>query len=336
MKITIVTPRRPGVASGNDVTSARWAARLGELGHSVALATVDESGAVFDPQADDVAEGADLLVVLHARRCASAVAASRSNAPNRPVVVGLAGTDLYKDLPDNAVARASIDAADRLVVLQAAAIGRLGDMAPQLAAKAHVVYQSVEPPLPARSQGDGSFVVVVLAHLRDVKDPLLAAEAVRLLPDSSAVTVLHAGHAHDDIWHERASAEAAANERYRWLGEVDRDHALELLATATVLACTSRLEGGANVVSEAIAMGVPVVGTAIDGNYGLLGMDYPGLVPVGDATALGGWLNDLETRPALLDDLVERVRDRVSQSSPATERAGWKAVLNAIDQPMCQ
>ena len=50
------------------------------------------------------------------------------------------------------------------------------------------------------------------------------------------------------------------------------------------------MEGGANVVSEAIAVGVPVVGVAHPGSVGLLGEDYPGYFPVGDTEGLAALL----------------------------------------------
>ncbi len=327
MKITIATPKRPSSGSGNDVTSTRWAKRLTELGHDVTLAMVVEGQDVTV----DVAIGSDVLVVLHAKRCGSAVAASRDHAPERPVIVGLAGTDLYSDIPaNNLVARASIETADRLVVLQEAAIGRLATVSSSLADKAHVVFQSVDPPIPARRERQDHFVVLVLAHLRDVKDPLLAAAAARLVPQDSRIRVVHAGHASNDEWHSRATSENASNPRYEWLGELDKDHAKTQLSQASVLACTSLLEGGANVVSEAIALGVPVVGTDIDGNSGLLGSGYPGLVPVGDAPALARWLSRLENEPEVLSDLTDRIRKRRVITDPATEREGWQAVLDAL------
>lgn len=328
MHITVAAPRRPGVASGNDVTAARWARRLRELGHTVTEASVEPG----DVSGVDVAAGTGVLIALHARRCASAVAASRHHQPGRPIVVGLAGTDLYADLPDDPAALASVRAADQLVVLQPAAVERLAAMDPALGAKAHVVHQSVEPPVPRYSPPTDRFVVVVLAHLRDVKDPLLAARAAGLLDRSSTVEVHHAGHAHDQDWHQRALVEQAANPRYRWLGEVGRPAALDLLAHATVLACTSVLEGGANVVTEAIAVGVPIVGTAIDGTIGLLGKDYPGLVPVGDSESLASWLAELEAAPDLLQDLAERVRQRQAITAPAAEREAWSEVLKRLPE----
>jgi hypothetical protein len=88
---------------------------------------------------------------------------------------------------------------------------------------------------------------------RDVKDPLLTACAARLLPAGSRVRVVHAGAALDARLEKLARAEDRANPRYRWLGDGPRTRALRLLAGSQLLALTSRLEGGANVVSEAFA-----------------------------------------------------------------------------------
>lgn len=332
MRIVIAAPVRPGVASGNDVTATRWGRRLSELGHDVEVRPVTpEHGEHFVlDAATDVGGEADVLVVLHARRCARAVSASRAARPERPIVVGLAGTDLYADLPEDVDARAAIDAADALVVLQAEAVHRLRSFDPALADRTTVVHQSVEPPLPRRHRDPAAFVVVVLAHLRDVKDPLMAARAARLVPPGSRLEVVHAGAAHDAGWAAAAQRESETNPRYRWVGELPRDEALALLASADVLACTSLLEGGANVVSEAIALGVPVVGTAVAGTIGLLGADHPGLVPVGDDVALAASMARLEADPAAYADAERRVVQRQAITDPAHERAAWAAVLDGL------
>ncbi len=331
MNVAVASPVRPGATSGNDVTAARWVRRLTELGHEVTDVpfdtAVDDAATVVAGRANE----ADVVVALHARRCAPIVEAALELRPDRPVVVGLAGTDLYRDLPDDADALGTITTADRLVVLQAAAVGRLAEWSPALAAKTHVVHQSVDPPLPSRPLNrPTAFTVVVLAHLREVKDPLLAARATRLLPESSTVRIDHAGMVHDELWAARARREADENPRYHWHRELRRPDALGLLARADVLACTSRLEGGANVVTEAIALGVPVVGTRIDGNTGLVGDDYPALVPVGDAQALAELFLELESDAAVYADLEARVADRRHLTEPANERAEWAAVLDAV------
>ncbi len=326
LQIALAAPIRPGTTSGNSVTAARWADQLTSLGHTVQLVAVDEAAALpphFAPRAD-------LVVVLHARRCATAAQTAKADRPDRPLVVALAGTDLYQDLPDHAATCESLQLADALVVLQDDGIEHLTSMNEAWGAKAQVVNQSVQHDGRPNQPDPDHFSVVVLSYLRDVKDPLLAARAARLLPDSSTVRVLHAGDAHTDGWAARATAEQASNERYTWLGELDREAAADLLARAHVLACTSLLEGGANVVSEAIAAGVAVIGTNIGGNRGLLGPDHPGLVPVGDEHALAKLITSLEHNPDRLETLRQRSVDRQWMASPDHEKAQWQHLINRL------
>lgn len=330
LRIALAAPIRPSSRSGNDVTAQRWAAHLRALGHQVTTIAVHENESVAAIGASD---DFDLLVALHACRSGEAAAAWRAAYPDRPLVVALTGTDLYVDLPDSEVARRSLTIADRLIVLQSAAVDRLGRLDPAAAAKTCVIHQSVERDgLPEPAPVADEFRVVVLAHLRDIKDPLLSAAASRELGATSRVQVHHAGKALDDAWAERAKAEEAANPRYRWHGELERSAAFELLASAHVLACTSIEEGGANVVTEALAIGVPVVGTAIDGNVGLLGADHPGLIPVGDHHALAGLLGRLEADAAALAAL----RKHCSRLRPITDPAHERQALATLVAELAQ
>ncbi|MEO1065526.1 MAG: selenoneine biosynthesis selenosugar synthase SenB [Actinomycetota bacterium] len=324
--IVIAAPIRPSARSGNDVTAARWAGHLRELGHDVSIEAIDEA---VEPGPALVAalRRADVLVAIHARRSVTVVRWWVEHRRGAPLVVALSGTDLYRDLPGDPDALASVAAADALIVLQRAAVDRVERISPGAGDRAIVVHQSVSDVLPPRCPVETELRVVVLAHLREVKDPLLAARAARRLPASSAIAVHHAGRAHDAAWAAAARREEVANARYTWHGELDRPSALELLASAHVLACTSIAEGGANVVTEAIALGVPVVGTRIDGNTGLLGDDHPGLVPVGDAAALAGMFLRLEREPALLDELERRSRSLTRLTEPADERRRLAEVL---------
>lgn len=318
--IVVAAPIRPSANSGNDVTAARWAEHLAALGHEVEVVPVSEESSGLDDHVPNELAAADLLIVLHARRSAVVASWWKQHRPGRPLVVGLAGTDLYEDMPDDVVASSTISLADALIVLQEEAVDRLHGFKPTWAEKAVVIHQSVSQVLPPRAPPLNEFRVVVLAHLRDIKDPLLAARASGRLPSDSLVTVHHAGRAHDDYWRHAAEVEERSNGRYVWHRELDATDALGLLASAHVLACTSRSEGGANVVTEAIALGVPVIGTRIGGNTGLLGSDHLGLFPIGDDEALANLLHDLETRPGLLAQLERRSIERQSITDPAVER----------------
>lgn len=330
MLIAIASPTRPGSTSGNDVTAARWASRLHELGHETTLVQIDESHPEIDESTSSRLEPAELLIVIHARRCASAATWWRERRGSAPLVVALAGTDLYVDMPADAATMATVAAADHLVVLQPRAVLRLDSLMAGASERTTVVHQSVGHPLPARAPLIGEFRVVVLAHLREVKDPLMCARAARLLPETSRVAVHHGGAAYDERWERDALAEVSANPRYRWYRELTPSAALKLMATADVVACTSIHEGGANVVTEAIAMGVPIIGTRIDGNVGLVGEDYPALVPVGDIAAMADLLTTLETTASAMDEIDKHIAKLKPITEVAAERAAWAGVLAAV------
>ena len=106
-----------------------------------------------------------------------------------------------------------------------------------------------------------------------------------------------------------------------------------MLAGSRLLVLTSRSEDGANAVTEAIAAGVPVLSTRIEGSLGILGETYPGYFEVGDAAGLASLLVRCEDEPALLAALRERVDALRPLIDPARERASWGALLAELGLP---
>jgi putative glycosyltransferase (TIGR04348 family) len=314
--VEVVCPVRAGSTEGNRVTALRWARVLRSLGHRVRI-TPSWNG-----------RPVDLLVALHARRSARAVREFRRRHPGRPLVVALTGTDLYRDLPRSPAARRSLALADRLVVLQPAALARLGAAERR---KARVIHQSVSLPRRLPRPRAGSFEVCVLAHLRPVKDPLRAAQAARGLPAASRLSVVHLGRVLDPRLAARARAEERRNPRYRWLGERPRAEALRRLARSRCLVLSSRLEGGANAVGEAARLGVPILASRIEGTLGLLGPRHPGLFPVGDSAALRRLLERVESDAGFRERLARASRRAAPRFEPARERAAWRALLRELD-----
>ncbi len=315
-RILVVTPAPPGSRSGNRVTAERWAGFLRDLGHEVEIVERWRG------------EACDALVALHARRSADSVARFRREHPETPLIVTLTGTDLYHDLPRSSEARETLDRADVLVGLQALSGEGLKD---EWRSKLRVIPQSAVP-LAVSEEPDGrGFPVCLLAHVRAVKDPLLAARAVRRLPASSGLRVVHAGGVIDEDLASELRRETEENPRYRWIGELSRERSQQLLASSRLLLVTSRLEGGANVVSEALANGVPVLSTRIDGSVGILGGDYPGLFPVDDDEALAELLERVETEPGFYEELKRRCAELRSLVSPEREREAWRSLLGELE-----
>ena len=303
---------------GNRVTAARWAGFLRDLGHAVDIAENLRGGTY------------DLLIALHARKSATAVAEFHTRFPGRPIVVALTGTDLYRDIHTHDAAPAlSLALADRLVLLQPK--GR-DELPRAYRAKARVIFQSAVPSKQRPRPSDECFDLCVLGHLRHEKDPLRAAMAARLLPKTSRVRVVHAGQALSPGWDKRAHAEMTRNPRYHWVGEVAAPVARRILCRSRLLVLSSRMEGGANVVSEALAEGVPVLASYISGSVGLLGAKYPGYYPVGDTRALTALIRRAEEQPAFYQKLKAWCNRLAQLVEPARERQAWANLLAELDE----
>ncbi len=316
MKISLITPAHKSARTGNRTTAMRWTRILRDLGHRVNVATHYDQ------------KPADLMIALHAWRSADSIRAYRAHYPQRPLVVGLAGTDIYRyQHSDPEVTLASMAMADLLVGLH----DLVGEAIPaEMRGKLHVIYQSA-PPLPHRLPPlRDVFEVLVVGHLREEKDPLRTAHAARALPAESRIRVVHLGMAHDTRWSEAARAEMAENPRYRWRGEVPGWAVRRALARAPLMVLSSIMEGGANVISEALAAGVPVLASEIAGSIGLLGRGYPGYFAVRDTAALTGLLHRAETDPEFLAGLRRHCAARAPLFDPARERQAWHDALDQL------
>jgi glycosyltransferase involved in cell wall biosynthesis len=172
--------------------------------------------------------------------------------------------------------------------------------------------------------------VCVIGHMREVKDPFRAAEATRLLPKESQIRLLHIGGALSRGEKRRAEREVRENARYNWVDEKPRWQAMRLLAQTRLLVLTSTMEGGANVVSEALACNVPVISTHISGSVGLLGPDYPGYFPVGDTQALTDLLLRAEQDTKFYASLKSAIRSQRKIVHPRQETTSWRALLKEL------
>jgi putative glycosyltransferase (TIGR04348 family) len=315
VNIVIISPAAREATLGNSITADRWAKILQTLGHA---------NSITDEWND---EPCDVLIALHARRSHSSIERFRQAHPERPLIVALTGTDVYDDLPASPEARRSVDVATGVVVLQSAALDVLDE---DVRRKTSVIYQSAERPK-GRTQPPGDhFAVCVLSHLRDVKDPLRAAWASRLLPASSKVRIVHAGRALDQKWEELARREERENWRYRWLGEQSHETAKELLACCHLLILSSAIEGGANAIAEAVVCGTPVLCSDIPGNAGMLGRDYTGYFRRRDTEQLAAILHRAEIETAFMNELRGFVRSLQQRFSPEQEVASWDRLLRLL------
>jgi putative glycosyltransferase (TIGR04348 family) len=311
MNIELVTPAGSSAGTGNSVTAMRWELLLRKLGHRVDV-TDQYSG-----------RNCDLLIALHARRSFNSIQRFHKEHPALPLIVVLTGTDLYRDIKINRKAQQSLQWATRLIVLQSMA---LKEMPRRLHSKTRIIYQSATR-VRCRAVSNGDFRVCVVGHLRPEKDPMLTAQAVRRLPDSSKISVIHIGRALTDSLGTQAARESRTNPRYHWLGELPYGKTRQLLASSHLLSLTSVMEGSSNALSESLASLVPVVAARIPGLMGTLGTDYPGYFRVGDSRHLAHLLCRAETDRRFYGMLKRSCARAAAKVNPARERLAWRKLL---------
>lgn len=315
MKIVIITPAGAHTRHGNRHTAARWAALLRGLGHHIAI------------QHSWDGAPADAMIALHARRSHDSAVRFKEFCPERPLVLALTGTDLYRDIRTDADAQESMRIADHLVVLQE--MGR-EELSPALRRKTCVIYQSARA-VRVRERLKSCFEVVVSGHLREEKDPFRTAAALQYLPARSRIRVAHLGAAMSEDMVREVRRWMAREPRYRWLGELTHGEAQRRLARSRLMVISSRLEGGANVVSEALAAGVPIIASRISGNIGMLGRDYTGYYPLENEKALGRLLWRAESEAAFYRRLKAQCAARRPLVDPKREARSLQQLLAKLD-----
>jgi putative glycosyltransferase (TIGR04348 family) len=311
MRIVLITPYGAAHRNGNWHTAARWARFLREAGHTVRV------------QVEWDGRPADLMLALHARRSFASIRAYAAQYPTRPLLLALTGTDLYRDIHEDADARQALELAHRLIVLQERGIDELDAT---LVAKTRVVYQSA-PDIARKPSPGGRFEAMVIGHLREEKDPFRAALATAHLPERSSIQVSHFGRALSDEMTRTAELAQRKLPRWHWHGEVPHKTVLNRLARAQLMVISSVMEGGANVICEALAADVPVLASAIPGNIGMLGEDYPGYFPLGDERALAALLSRAESDPAFYAELLRLARIRRGLMRPEREASRLRQVV---------
>ncbi len=314
LNILIVTPAEPNSKAGNRATAERWKNLLEELGHSVSIITRYRG------------EAADIMVALHTWRSHQAITQFRARHPTVPLIGVLTGTDVYSpQFCNDPATHESMALSDVLIGLHRMVAE---DIPERFRAKVRIVLQSAEKTVQTHCPATDTFDCCVIGHLRDEKDSLRAALAARRLPTDSRIRIVQAGKPHNQAWRAMAEQEAKLNPRFRWLDEIDQTAVRSLMTTSQVMVISSRMEGGANVVSEACRAGLPIIASDIAGNRGLLGDSYPGYYPVEDERALASLLLRAERDADFLAELRSKVAQLAGDFTPAAEQT---ALAVAID-----
>lgn len=315
-QVVIVTPALEDANNGNWQTARRWARFLSGICR-VRLAK---------SWPDDAAARDGAMIALHARRSAESIAAWHAERGSDGLAVVLTGTDLYRDIREDAGAKRSLALAPHLVVLQELGLRALPA---EHRGKARVIFQSAvarRPPV----KTDRHLRAVMVGHLRPEKSPETLFAAARLLAGRRDILIDHIGGALVLELADQARQTQARCPDYRWLGNLPHAATRDRIQRAHVLVHCSRMEGGAHAVIEAVTSGTPVLASRIDGNVGLLGEDYGGYFDWNDAEALARLLQECRAGQGdsrgLLARLERQARLRATGFSPEAERLAVRAL----------
>jgi putative glycosyltransferase (TIGR04348 family) len=341
--IVLVSPGLPDARNGNWQTAHRWASMLSpsfdvilaDQWPNTATKPVEQAH-LLDPPSSSEKTAPVAMLALHAYKSSTAIEAWSSIYPNRPLIVVLTGTDLYRDIKKQPQAQASIERADYLVVLQEEGPKALPV---HLRSKCRVIFQSCSS-FKTLAKTTTHLKAVMVGHLRDEKWPQTLFEAAsQLSSECDRIYIDHIGRALDSTLGQQALSTASQCSNYRWLGSLSHRATRHRIQHAHVLIHTSRMEGGAHAVMEAVRSGTPVLASKIDGNLGMLGLDYLGYFEPGDSRALCLLLQRCREeqamssrlqakRQGLLATLEEQCSARAALFEPEVEKAALLSLLS--------
>ena len=314
-RLVIISPALAKANNGNWQTARRWAQFL-QPHYRVDCCTEWDADAAAAP---------DLMIALHARRSAPSIAAFAARFPQRGLIVVLTGTDLYRDIRTDVYAQRSLQLATRLVVLQSAGYGELPL---PLRQKTQVIHQSAPLLKPhERLPAARIYPVIMIGHLRAEKQPATFMQAAALVQTAS-VRMLHVGAALEPGLGALARQTETGTPRYLWLGALSHAQTRQRLKRSALMVIASEMEGGANVIIEAVTSGVPVLASDIAGNRGMLGETYSGYFALGDSAALAHLIDRAATDLAFYATLLAQCKQRAPLFAPALEKA---AVVELAD-----
>ena len=316
MKVIITTPYPIDSLNGNTVCAQRIAKMLEQEGIQVQVIEVGKEQPV-----------GDVLIALHARKSAPSIQEFRRINPTGRIILFLTGTDLYEDIPKGcSTCLESMRLADVLVVSQEAS---LASVPAEFSDKTKVIYKSIELPekIPVPDLQFSNPLFSIVGHLRKVKNPFLAVKALRHIKADCRLYLL--GRALEDGFAEQAERLTHSEPRFRWLGQRPHAEALGWMKLSTATINSSFSEGGANSIGESIMLGTPVLASKVEGNIGMLGVDYDGYFESNNAQELAQLMNKIIAESSFRDSLKQQVIARSAVFQRKRERDGWLQIIHS-------
>jgi len=284
LKVALITPYYLEAMRGNAVTVRRLELHLRQQGVELSVFSLDglsDRAAV----AEVITGGFDLCHAFHAHLGGN-VAREVKEHSGTPYLVTLTGSDLYEALLDERRKEtlANLGAASGIVAFHEVLASRIALESEPVTDKITVIPQGVDLPainiVSAQQVNSDEFTFLLPAGIRPVKDLIFPLSPLQELHRKHpAVRLLIAGPVLDK---EYASQLFAALPDYpfaEYIGAVGHEHMGELYRKSGVVLNSSRFEGGmANSLLEAMAWGIPVLASDIEGNRSLVTDGVNGLL----------------------------------------------------------
>ncbi len=344
----ILTPFGQKSGMGNWRTASRYAQMLRASGINASI---------YEPsQIDDACTHSGqrtVAIVLNAARSADAV--STFVKEQIPVMLVMTGTDLYGALAPGQSgseryqkAEQALHLARLIVVLQAEAGEEIRRRWPSLADRVHCLIQTSaprKPYAPVMTPNSKTIRFLVAGHIREEKDPRTAFVGFhRAFPDGWAVRadgrrvpvrLIHVGSHQDKTLAQELIRLGAQYPGILLEGPLSHAQTLRQMTHVHCLIQTSISEGGALVVSEAVACRLPVIASAIPAHRGQMGGDYPGFFRTGDPDDLARVLIRFVSDDAFVEQLRERGLALASTlASPSAERDALARLIRQLSESL--
>jgi len=343
-RVTVIAPHAPGLElaeenAGVSIRRVRYAPDSAEhlaygdgivpnLKRDPLLArTVPALARALREAVRELAPSAD---IVHAHWAPTAVLAGLRDA-GVPVALSLHGSDVtlsQRGPVFRSLLRRGLACADAAIVVAAdqrrAIVSRGLYDGPISVVPSGVPLELTERPRPAADptiRGPRFLFVGRLVGSKGVTDLLEAFALVSTALPEATLTIAGKGPLEHQLREDIAMR--SLGHRVELLGEVEHARALELMSTHDALVLASRGEGSPLVVTEALALGTPVIGTPVGSVPELVG-DAGIIVPVGNPTELACALRVVGESGERYGLLGRQARTRMA------EEYGWTGIATRV------
>lgn len=175
-------------------------------------------------------------------------------------------------------------------------------------------------PLPAAGSAP-DVVIIAVGSLIPRKDVATLIRAFARVAPGSAATLTIVGDGVERSMLEALAADAGLTGRVRFTGQMAPETVPGMLAEADIFVLASRSEGRSNALLEAMAAGLAVIASDIEGTGELVEDGVSGLLfTAGDDAMLASQLQRLLAEPALRQRLARAARTAVESQLPTWEQ----------------